>query len=161
MVLWGKGGEGGGKLDSFIPSGLPQIFEPVYFQQKECLDSFYYLPYFIEIPVFNANSVEPDQTPHSVASDLALNCLSMSLLWDTRVQPVLLAEKLAFNSDAVPNTRSIIKVFHSPWLKNKCGSTAGKKDLTTFSIVLMICFELLKIIICWSSSNPFFVLWMY
>ena len=27
---------------------------------------------------FNENSVEPDQTPHSAASDLGLHCLPMS-----------------------------------------------------------------------------------
>ena len=37
---------------------------------------FSLLPYFIEIHVSNANSVDPDQTPHSV---LALHCLPMSL----------------------------------------------------------------------------------
>ena len=31
---------------------------------------------------FNTNSVDPDQTPRSVASDLGLYCLQMSLLWD-------------------------------------------------------------------------------
>ena len=39
---------------------------------------------FKEIPVFNANSVDPDQMPHSAASDLGLHCLQKSLLWDTR-----------------------------------------------------------------------------
>ena len=34
---------------------------------------------FIQIPVFNANSVEPGQT---TASDLGLHRLSKSLLWD-------------------------------------------------------------------------------
>ena len=29
------------------------------------------LPYFIEIPVINANCVDPDQTLHSAASDLS------------------------------------------------------------------------------------------
>ena len=38
----------------------------------------------IEIPVFSANTVDPDQTPRSAASDLGLHCLPMSLLWDTR-----------------------------------------------------------------------------
>ena len=38
------------------------------------------LIYFIEIPVFNANSVDPDQTPHFAASDLGLHCSLMSLL---------------------------------------------------------------------------------
>ena len=31
----------------------------------------------MEIPVFNANSVDPDQTPRSAASDLGLHCLPM------------------------------------------------------------------------------------
>ena len=43
-----------------------------------------YLPCFIEIPVFNANSVHPDQTPRSAASDLGLHCLPMSLLLGVR-----------------------------------------------------------------------------
>ena len=32
--------------------------------------------------VFYANSVDPDQTPRSAASDLDLHCLLVSLLWD-------------------------------------------------------------------------------
>ena len=35
----------------------------------------------IEIYVFSANSVAPDHTPRSAASDLGLHCLPMSLLW--------------------------------------------------------------------------------
>ena len=38
----------------------------------------------MEIPIFHANSVDPDQTPHSAASDLGLHCLSVSLLRDAR-----------------------------------------------------------------------------
>ena len=34
---------------------------------------FYYC--IIEIPELNANSIDPDQTPRSVASDLGLHCL--------------------------------------------------------------------------------------
>ena len=41
---------------------------------------FLLIPSFIEIPVFHANSVDPDQTPRSAASDLGLHCLPMSLL---------------------------------------------------------------------------------
>ena len=37
-------------------------------------------PCFIYIPVFNANSIDPDQTPHFAASDLGLHCLPMSHL---------------------------------------------------------------------------------
>ena len=42
------------------------------------------LPCFKEIPVFNASSGDPDQTPRSVASDQGLHRLPMSLLWDAR-----------------------------------------------------------------------------
>ena len=35
---------------------------------------FLLLVCFTEIPVFNANSVDPDQMPHSVASDLGPHC---------------------------------------------------------------------------------------
>ena len=36
------------------------------------------------MPVVNANIVDPDQTPRSAASDLGLQCLPMSHLWDAR-----------------------------------------------------------------------------
>ena len=49
-------------------------------------DKFLLLPCFIEIPVFNAQSVDPDLMPHSVASDLGLHCLPMFLLWDARLK---------------------------------------------------------------------------
>ena len=39
---------------------------------------------FIEIFFLIANSVEPDQTPRSAASDLGLHCLPMAILWDGR-----------------------------------------------------------------------------
>ena len=38
----------------------------------------------MEMHVFNANSVDPDQTPLSAASDLGLYCLQISHLWDSR-----------------------------------------------------------------------------
>ena len=41
---------------------------------------------FYKIPVFNANSVDPDQTLRSAASDLRLYYLPMSLLWDTKLK---------------------------------------------------------------------------
>ena len=43
---------------------------------------------FITMSVFNANSVDTDQTPRSAASDLGLHCLQLSLLWDTRYKRV-------------------------------------------------------------------------
>ena len=39
---------------------------------------------FIEIPVIDAISLDPDQTPRSAASDLGLDGLPLSLLWNTR-----------------------------------------------------------------------------
>ena len=36
------------------------------------------------MPVVNANRVDPDQTPRSMASVLGLNWLPMSYLWDAR-----------------------------------------------------------------------------
>ena len=33
-----------------------------------------------------ANSGDPDQTPHSAASDLDLHCLQITLLWVARLQ---------------------------------------------------------------------------
>ena len=44
------------------------------------------------ISVSNANSEDPDQTPHSVSSDLGLHCLPMSLLWDARLKWVKTSE---------------------------------------------------------------------
>ena len=40
-------------------------------------------PCFIEIPLFSTNSVDPDQTPRSVTSDLSLLCLP-TISWITR-----------------------------------------------------------------------------
>ena len=41
---------------------------------------------FTEIPVFNANSVDPDQMPHSAASDLDLHCMPITLLRVSRLK---------------------------------------------------------------------------
>ena len=54
------------------------------------LDFLLLLPCFINIFVFNANSVDPDQTPHSAASDLGVHCLSIFLLWNARHKRVSL-----------------------------------------------------------------------
>ena len=45
---------------------------------------FLLLPCFIEFPVFNTNSVDPDHAVPSAASDLGPHCLLMSTLRDTR-----------------------------------------------------------------------------
>ena len=50
------------------------------FPLEGVFDYFELLPYFIEISKFNANSLDPYQTPRSAASDLDLHCLPMSFL---------------------------------------------------------------------------------
>ena len=40
---------------------------------------FLLLPYSIEMPVINANSIDPDQTPRTAASGLGLHCLPASV----------------------------------------------------------------------------------
>ena len=45
---------------------------------------FSLLPSFVEVSVSYANSIDPDQTPRSAASDLDLHCLSMSLSRDAK-----------------------------------------------------------------------------
>ena len=42
-------------------------------------DNFSVSPCFIEIHVFNANSVDHDQMPHAAASDQDQHCLAISI----------------------------------------------------------------------------------
>ena len=44
------------------------------------LSFYYYYICITEIPVLNANHVDPDQVPQSSASDLDLHCLLIALL---------------------------------------------------------------------------------
>ena len=52
-----------------------------------------------------ANSADPDQTPHSAASDLSLHCLPVTLLWVSRLQWVKVVHILALNYDAVSDNK--------------------------------------------------------
>ena len=74
-------------------------FRPVHFQYKGC----FIIPWYI--PVFNGNSVDPDQTPRSVASDLGLHCLLMSLLLDARIKWVngSFQQQIRFNGNCFGN----------------------------------------------------------
>ena len=54
------------------------------FQIEGMCGLFLSLPWFIKVHVLNANSVDPYQTPCSVASDQGVHCLPMSLLWSVR-----------------------------------------------------------------------------
>ena len=46
----------------------------------------YYILYYIEIPVFKANSVEPSQIPYSAVSDQGLHCLPITPLRVSRLK---------------------------------------------------------------------------
>ena len=72
-------------LNPFMLSGLlylNSLDQSIY--SLRVSDLFSLLPCFIEMPIINVNNVDPDQTPRSAASDLGLNCLPMSHLWDAR-----------------------------------------------------------------------------
>ena len=60
---------------------VPQLFGLVHFQKQDVWLVLLLL-YFIEISVFNANSVDPEQMQHSAVSDLDPHCLPLSLLKD-------------------------------------------------------------------------------
>ena len=49
---------------------------------------FFLFHCYLEIPVFNANSVDTAQTLSSVASGLCLRLLPMSFLWDAKYELV-------------------------------------------------------------------------
>ena len=49
------------------------------FTIEGCLVSFF-ITFFIEIPVINANSKDLEQMPHSAAFELCLHCLPSTLL---------------------------------------------------------------------------------
>ena len=72
------------RVNPFMPSGLFYLFLwtgpscPFPFEGVSGL--FLVLPFIIEILVLNANTVDPDQTPHYAASDLNLDCLPASFL---------------------------------------------------------------------------------
>ena len=61
---------------------LLEVFGQVHCLYKGCLVSLL-SSCFVEISELNANSVDTDQRPHSMASDLGLHCLTVSLLSDT------------------------------------------------------------------------------
>ena len=55
---------------------------------------------FIEILAFNADSVDPDPTPRSAASDPGLYCLPMSRLWDAKIKWII----FLYSSQFLTNT---------------------------------------------------------
>ena len=70
--------------------------------------------------VINANNVDPDQTPGSVASDLGLHCLSVFILWE------------ASNNTACTNTHTALSNDWSActkqWPWSSCTSIVPSND---------------------------------
>ena len=77
-------------INPFMPSGIFNL---------DSLDRFisyiggvwlvFLITMFARISELNANNVDPDQMPHSAASNLGLHCLQMSLLLDARLKLVV------------------------------------------------------------------------
>ena len=74
--------------------------------------SYLLLPSFIEMPVVNVSSVDPDLMPHCAASDVGLHCLPMSHLWDARLKWVKETD-LEYS----PHCADSRRVFVSYWQK--------------------------------------------
>ena len=73
---------------------------------------FLLLPFFIRMPVINANSVNPDQMLHSAASDLGLHCLPMSHLWALGTNGLMCYLSSCWWTDLLQDTRMKI---HFQW----------------------------------------------
>ena len=67
------------------------------FSNRRVSSSCLLLLYVIEIPAFNANSVDPDQMPRSAESIQCIHCLQMPPLWHKWV-----------NSDTPLNYRGVV-----------------------------------------------------
>ena len=65
-----------------------------------------------------ANSGDPDQTPHSVTSDLGLHCLPITHLGVSQLQWIKNVSYISFHGE-------IRKKYHFFWLK-KCAGYVGK-----------------------------------
>ena len=69
------------EANPFMPSGLFYLNSSNQsISSRRIVRLIFIITMFIEISVFNANNVDPDQTPHSEASDLGLHSLTMFLL---------------------------------------------------------------------------------
>ena len=68
-------------MDLYVVDSLTTTLWTGLFPIAGCLLSFFFYLVlgFKKIPVFNANSVDPDQEPHSMVSDLGLPCLPITL----------------------------------------------------------------------------------
>ena len=80
---------------------------------------FLLLPCFVEIPVHNSNSVNPDQT-----SDQGLQYLPMSLLWDARINGLKMAiavqQSITYLTVIIDSRRAVVSFWqtnvHKYWL---------------------------------------------
>ena len=70
-----------------MPNGLLYLHSSISNIRGVWLFLLLLLPFFIEIPVFNSNSEDPDQTPRTAPSDLGLHFLPVSqCLWDAKLK---------------------------------------------------------------------------
>ena len=89
------------------------------------------------MPVINANSVDPDQMPHSAASDLGLHCLPMSHLW-------VKYSKNSFEKPTKSNCQHYKKYLQTKSLVCKRGVLSVFLFTNSCKRFLFVCFEVLR-----------------
>ena len=83
-----------------------------------------------------ANSVDPDQMLHSVASDLGLHCLPITLLRVSRLQWVnLLILFLGRLSPLLALNQIFCKHFHQKLITALLGSADGENDCRNYFMI--------------------------
>ena len=69
-----------------VESSITSLWTGLFPTEEGLVNFFLLLISFVEIPAFNANSVDLDQMPHSAAFDLGLHCLPITLLGVSRLK---------------------------------------------------------------------------
>ena len=75
---------------------------------------FLFLPCFIEIPVFKANSIDSIQTPQSAASNRGLHGLPTSLLWQSTLRWTCAVKTVATSNILLKSWFKICKIQKLP-----------------------------------------------
>ena len=81
-----------------------------------------------------SNSGDPDQTPHSAATDLGLHCLPDTLLWISRLQWVNNSFLIWFQERFPPNI--YYKIFTHRPIQDMCSNSP--KDYTKAEVKLQM-----------------------
>ena len=89
----------------------PDLTDPCPVESRRSVRLLLIVTIFVAISELIANSVDPDQTPRSAASDQGLHCLPMYLLWDARHKRVNMV--IAKVNIPLPNVKIIlVNIYH-------------------------------------------------